>query len=180
MKTNIKAAVLATGLIASAGALLPLSVQAIGETTETASISVNVKPTITLDISSNTADSIVAETNTVSKGIITAKVTSNAHYEISLSAANPDLTSASTTDKIEAIPNGGTSTLPTGTSAWGIKKPTDTDLYTGLTASNVPFFTSNVNGNATPTEFEVGIMVAPSLSAGTYSTEVTVTASTTS
>lgn len=182
MKTNIKAMALATGLIASVGVLLPLSAHAaIGDTQKTASVSVTVTPTITLDISNN-ANNITADSSDVAKGNIVATVTSNAHYQIALHAtSHTDLTSATTSDNIPTIANGGTSALPAGTSAWGIKKPGDaTGTYTGLTTSAVPFFTSNVNGTATPTTFEVGIRVAPSLSAGTYSTEVTVTASTTS
>lgn len=121
----------------------------------------------------NASPSAVVET-----GSISATVTSNSKYTLSLSASKPQLTLSNadaTADDTKQIPAG----VPAaGKNAWGVKK-SGASTYTALTSTQQTFFTSAASAPTeagTTTTFGIGVSVAPSLPAGEYSTIVTVTA----
>lgn len=114
---------------------------------------------------------IEATVDELATGTLSAKVTSNTGYTISLSATNPALTMSGTSNTIAA---GNAVTANT----WGIKKNGES-AYTGLTTTAVPFFTSTGAAPAgVTTPFEIGVKVDATVPAGNYSTIVTVTAAT--
>lgn len=152
-------------------ALLPLATSAAD--TASTTVSVTVERVLRLDAASggNTIDLMA---NSVSTGSISAQVYSTAPYTISLSAAQPNLLH-STLPSTYSIP--ASSNVVAGTNAWGVKKSGDSG-YTAVTTSPEVFYTGNA---ATPTagtttNLEVGISLGGNLVAGTYSTDVTVTA----
>ncbi len=179
MKTNIKAMALATGLIASVGALLPLSAHAVGETTKTASVSVTVNPTISIDAA--TGGSVVADSG-IQEGNINVTITANKSYKIQLSAATAADINMHADGITENIPSSNTVTA--GTNSWGIKKKpttgsaTDATSYSAITTTPVDFYTSSAGTGTGSVEsiFKFGVAVSPSLPAGTYTSNITVTA----
>ncbi len=184
MNKRIKGIMIAGGTLAALGSLVPMSSYAASSATKTANIQVTVSPTITVDIV-NDANIGEITPNTTGTGSFTTKVTSNKGYTLSLSAPTAADTAlrqegSTSSDTIPAIPNGGTSALPSGTTAWGIQTAAQngTNNYTGITTSPVVFYTSATGGADLKTTFNVGIMVAPTISSGTYKTTVTVTANT--
>lgn len=140
--------------------------------------SITVPKALTLSnvvVTGNNGSIIEAVAGNVATGTLSAKVTSNTGYTISLSATTPALTSS----------NGGTIAAGNAATAntWGIKKKsadnatTDAADYTGLSNSTVQFFKSTkaAESGAT-TNFAIGVLVDATLPAGDYSTVVTVTA----
>lgn len=180
MKTKTMAMVLATGLVAGIGALLPFSTYAVGETTKTAGIAVTVTPTISIDAANG--GSVTAD-NGIQEGTIDVTIKSNSAYKIQLSAAKPELTAEGVTETIPSTDN-----VTAGVSGWGIKKKsplnsaTDANTYTAITTTPTDFYTAtNGTGNGTTmSTFKFGVAVSPSLPSGTYTTDITITASTTS
>lgn len=180
MKTNNKAVALATGLIASVGALLPLSAHAVGETTKTASVSVTVNPTISIDAA--TGGSVVADSG-IQTGNINVTITANKSYKIQLSAATATDVNMHADGITENIPSSDAVTA--GTNSWGIKKKpttgdntTNADNYSAITTTPIDFYTSSAGTGESSVEsiFEFGVAVSPSLPAGTYTSNITVTA----
>lgn len=181
MKTKTKAAVLATGLIASVGVLLPLSAHAVGETTKNTSVSVTVNPSISIDAA--TGDTVTADTG-VQKGNINVTITANKAYTIKLSATTAADVNMHAEGITETIPT--TSNVVAGTNGWGIKKKptagsaTDATTYSAITTTPTTFYTSTAGTGSSNVKsvFEFGVAVSPSLPAGTYVSNITVTAST--
>lgn len=178
MKHN-KALLIAGGILASVAALAPMATYAASDS-DTANVSVTVNPTITID--STTDFSQTMTSSNIITGNISATITANKAYRISLSAAEPALKASGTTDTIPANAN-----VAAGTNAWGIKKKggttnndnnTNASAYTAITTSSVVFYNAPAGATGVKTDFAVGISIAPSLSAGTYATTVTVTAAT--
>lgn len=180
MKTKTAAIMLSTGLIAGVGALLPFSAYAAGETTPTKAVSVTVSPTISIDAANG--GSVTASTG-IQEGTIDVTIRSNSSYKIQLSAANPALSASGIT---ETIPS--TSSVTAGTSGWGVKKKsaansaTDATTYSQITTTPTDFYTatSGTGNGTTMSTFKFGVAVSPSLPAGTYTTNITITALTTS
>ncbi len=181
MKTK-KTLIIAGTLVAGLGALVPMSTYAVSATPKTANVSVTVNPTITIDATTDFSKEMDA-TNVIT-GTIGATITSNAPYSISLNtdAGKTALSSSTTSDTIPAGKD-----IASGTNAWGIKKKggatnndnaSDASDYTAITASPVVFYNAAAGATGAVTNFTVGISIAPSLAAGTYSTQVTVTAAT--
>lgn len=180
MKTNTKAAVLAAGLIAGVSAALPLSAYAVSATPQP-TVSVTVNPTISIDAA--TGGSVTAD-NSIKPGNINVTITANKAYKIQLSATTAADVNLHVDGITENIP--ATNNVVAGTSGWGIKKKpttgsdTNASTYSAITTSPVDFYTSSAgtgNGSVTST-FEFGVAVSPSLPAGTYTSNITVTAST--
>lgn len=123
---------------------------------------------------SGSSSTIEATVNELATGKLSAKVTSNTGYTISLSAATPALTNG--TNSIAAAPAAGIATLANNT--WGIQKSGQTN-YTGLTNTATAFFTSGGSApSGVATSFNIGVLVDATIPAGNYSTVVTVTAAT--
>lgn len=181
MNKKFKSVMIASSTLAVLASLIPMASYAV---TDTANVSVKVSPYITIDATAPAnigSDTEGVTPNTLAKGTFSATVTANKGYTLSLHATQPNLTSAAS-DAILAIAAGGTSSLPAGTTAWGVQKQADATanngVYTGLTTSPVEFFRSATAADKILTSFNVGIMVTPSIPSGTYSTDVTITAST--
>lgn len=181
MKTKTKAAVLVTGLIAGVGAAIPFSAYAVGETTKSTNIGVTVSPSITIDAA--TGSTVTADTG-ITEGDINVRITANKKYKIQLSATTAADVNMHATGITETIP--ATNTVVAGTSGWGIKKKTtagsstDATSYSAITTTPQDFYTSTAGTGASSAEsiFKFGVAVSPSLPAGTYVSNITVTAST--
>lgn len=184
MNRKFKGMMIAGGTLAMLATLIPMASYAVTTDSKTANVSVKVSPYITIDaVTSATIGGDDGVTpNTLATGAFSATVTANKGYTLSLHATKTDLTSTESTDVIPAIANGGTSNLPSNATAWGVQKYADAQasngIYTGLTTSPVEFYSSATGGADMKTEFNVGIMVLPSIASGTYSTDVTITANT--
>jgi len=138
--------------------------------------------TLTLTVTSDV--NIAPNISEVMTGNFTATVSSNAPYNIALSANEnyPTALTADSGDEIPAIADG--QTVQKGQNGWGIKcinsDKCEKTEYTGLTAySSAPvvYYSDTEVVTDAATEFEVGIGISPSLPAGTYATQVLVTAS---
>ena len=148
----------------------------------TTSFSIKIDKALTLS-NVQGADIDKASFASVAEGTIKATVTSNSKYSISLSATEPNLklsgdpTGAQVIQASDTVTKGGASINGTLTSTWGVKKA-GADDYTAITPSPVSFFTSTGKSAATGTEtiLTVGVGVTPTLQAGSYSTQITVTA----
>lgn len=123
-----------------------------------------------LTLSNVTANvNIAASPTAIKTGTLSATVTSNGKYNLSLSAA--DTLKSSAGDSIPAV-------APVAQqNGWGIRLGTS-GSYSVINNTAKTLFTSTTSApSGTATAFEVGVSVAPSLPAGDYSTTVTVTAS---
>ncbi len=137
-------------------------------------ITVNVTPTITLDVSDGVT--ATAEADTVATGTIEATVTSNSDYNVLLSATEPRLLGKENSNNYIPVVS-DTNPVKPGNDAWGILNASG--LYSPITTTPSPFDnTKNSSNNSTTHTFDIGISISPSLPADTYSTEVTVTATT--
>lgn len=176
MIKNLKGIMLASTVLAGTAALVPMTAYAV---TQDTTVKVTVSPTITIDAATGVNLPEVSGDNIDETGKISVTVSANKAYTISLHAAQPRMyplneSNVPDTTSSEFIPAG----LPAkGTSAWGVKKSGESN-YTALTTSPEVFYTASAGAQGAVTDFPVGISVAPSLSAGTYETTVTVTAST--
>lgn len=182
MKNQVKLGLLAGGILASFVALAPLTAYAVSVTSNpNPTVTVTVNPVLTLD--SATSASLTADSSQVVDTTFNVKVTANKGYTISLHA--PESTALTATGDIsDSIP--AASTLTAGTNGWGIKKKSadnsadDANDYTAITGSAVQFYksTSGTIAAGVTTTFTVGVAIAPTLTAGSYSTNITVTAAT--
>ncbi len=176
MNKKLKGLALAAGVLAGAGSLIPLTTYAI-DASPSPTVSVTVPATLTIN-GTRSASVTNATATAVGTGTLGVTVTTNKKYSISLSAAITSLkhSDSSIADTIPAIASGGTSTLTAGTNKWGIKKAAAAaGQYTGLTTTSVPFYESNSGATGVETSFTVGVSIAATLTAGSYSTTVTAT-----
>ncbi len=119
-----------------------------------------------------------ASTSAINTGNITAHILANTAYQVKLSATQPDLllNGTDTNTKIPAIT--GAQTVAAGQSGWGLLKDA---AYVGIGTEPTWQFSrspSSVTDAGEEKQFPVGIGVSNALSAGTYSTVVTMTLST--
>lgn len=123
-----------------------------------------------LTLSDVSATEITAKPSDIATGTLSAKVSSAAKYTISLSATEPALTATDITDAI----NPGDATV---NNTWGVQKIGES-TYTGISTTPDVFYTSDAPSVAggSVTDFSVGVRVSPTLPAGSYSTDITVTA----
>lgn len=142
--------------------------------------SVTVNPTLTLD-SVTTPTSLDFSTAALKTNTFSVYVSSNKNYVIQLSATQPNLVSSSNSSHIIPASNTFSSTQ----SGWGVKKYNTSGVeesgYTAITTTATTFYTGKLNGSNVKnqaTQFTYGIGVASGQAAGTYSTTVTVTATT--
>lgn len=153
----------------------PLSCRASDE--DESNVRLNVDRVISLDAVA-TGGIVQLAPGTSETGSISATVSSNAPFTVSLSAAQPDLSNA---DKSHTIP--ASANVQAGTSAWGMKKITETDgtlanatNYTAITTTPEVFYESASPASKKKLDFEAGVSVDSNTQSGLYSTEVTVTA----
>lgn len=179
MKKTTKLGIVASGIVLGLSAFAPLTTYA---ATGTSTVTVTVDPTITLDSITNA--SVTAKPTTVENTTFNARVITNKKYTISLTATNTALSASSTSDTIPAA-----STLTAGTNGWGVKKKGDNttnntkneDGYTAISSTlnaDSVFYTAaaGTDANGVTTTFTVGVAVSPIIAAGSYSTQLTVTA----
>ena len=172
MEHFVKKLLAITGIMIVAGlALLPVASYA-AESSQNIDVEVVVARELRLDAASG-GDTIDLVANRVNTGNISAQVYSTMPYTISLSAAQPNLVHSNLSSYF--IP--ASSKVAVGTDAWGVKKSGE-DTYTALGPDPAVFYTGNAAtpDDGTTTNLEVGISLGTNLAAGTYSTEVTVTA----
>ena len=172
----------ASAIVLTALALAPiaaLSDSSAYATDRSSKFSVTVNPTLTLDpVVAPTALNFSTAALQTSK--FSVKVTSNKNYLIQLSATQPALVSSSNSAHTIPASNNPSSTH----SGWGIKKYDASGIeengYTAITTTPTTFYTGKLNGSSVTKEtvFTYGIGVASGQPAGTYSTTVTVTATT--
>ncbi len=147
---------------------------AIPPSSKNGNITVNVTPTITLDVSDGVT--AAAEADKVATGKIEATVTSNSDYDVLLSAKEPRLVGKENSNNYIPVVS-DTNPVQPGNDAWGILNASG--LYDPITTTPSLFDdTKSFSNNSTTHTFNVGISISPSLPADTYSTEVTVTAAT--
>lgn len=181
MKIKAKSAMLLGGVIAGFAAMIPMVTYAETKTADT-SVTVNIATSLTVEATGVTQN---INAGSISEdGRIIAAVKSNSPYTISLNAKeHADLKDPD--NSYESIP--ASATVVAGTDAWGIKKKggannndnTSNEAgYTAITTSPVVFYraAAGTGAESIVTDFTVGISITSSLSAGTYSTDVTVTA----
>ncbi len=158
----------------AAGGLEPNEAPAIPPSSKDGSITVNVTPTITLDVSDGVT--ATAEADKIATGTIEATVTSNSDYDVLLSAKEPRLISKENSNNYIPVVSTSNPVQP-GNDAWGILNKSG--LYDPITTTPSPFYSTLTTSNNSKThKFTVGISISPSLPADTYATEVTVTAAT--
>lgn len=173
-----------SALTLAAVALLPLASgsQAFAATQaqQSSKFSVTVNPTLTID-SVTTPAALEFSTAAVKESNFSVFVSSNKNYVIQLSAEQPALVSSSNSS--HTIP--ATANVSTDQSGWGIKKAnadgTAASAYTAITTTPTTFYTGTIgdtNAKNKETNFKYGIGVASGQPSGTYSTTVTVTATT--
>lgn len=144
-------------------------------------VSVMVDRVLTLEITDEEVNT-EPEYSKIATGNFTATVSSNAGYDISLSATEDGHT-AMIDNKSATFNIPATNNVEVGTNGWGIKCVDDENCilksYNALTLYNNPqiYFSSTNPAANKPTKFEVGIGISPSLPSGTYSTNILVTAS---
>lgn len=147
---------------------------------KTPQFSVTVNPTLTLD-SVTTPSALNFSSAALQTSDFSVYVSSNKNYVIQLSATEPNLVSSSNSNHTIPASNSFSATQ----SGWGVKKYNASGVedtgYTAITTTPTTFYTGKLNGtNAKnqPTKFTYGIGVASGQPSGTYSTTVTVTATT--
>lgn len=182
MKNQVKLGLVAGGILAGIASLAPLTTYAATTDTKTSTVTVTVSPVLTLDSATNA--SLTADSARVVDTTFSAKVTANKGYTISLHTPTSTALKSTTTGVTDTIPTAAA--LTAGTNGWGIKKKsadnstTDATGYTALTTSPVQFYkaTSGTAAAGATTTFTVGVAIAPTLTAGSYTTNLTVTAAT--
>lgn len=150
---------------------------------DNATVTVKNPKTLKLAVTENV--NIETNINMIMTGEFTATVSSNAPYNIALSAADGSPTALTSSDNHTIPAVTGSQEVKAGQNGWGIKCADSADTncektkYTGLTEYALPdiYFRSNSVAVDTPTKFEVGIGIDSSLPSGTYATKVLVTAS---
>ncbi len=143
-----------------------------------ANIAVTIPPILTIDATSNMNETVSADG--IATGTISATIIANTEYDIKLSSDQPELRNGSDTINVIAPVSTNNSSLTNNT--WGIRTSgSDTSaLYSPITTTPTNFLnttSANANGDTVHT-YDIGVKTAPSLPAGTYSTTVTITAST--
>lgn len=153
----------------------PLSCEASDEAES--NMRVNVERVISLDAVA-TGGIVKVAPEAAETGTISATVSSNAPFTVSLSAAQPGLAND---DKSFTIP--ASATVQAGNNAWGIKKVTETNgtfanatNYTAITTTPEVFYESADSASGKKIDFEAGVSIDSQVPSGIYSTEVTVTA----
>lgn len=180
MKKTQKFLILAGSVLVGAMSLVPLASYAEEPTEKNGTVTVSVKPTLKLDVASRFA-TVSGNAGNVLNTKIEATVSSNRAYSVGFMVANEEATNLRSPDTsiVDVIP--ASSDVRNNNSAWGIKKKnadgTDEAGYTAVTTTNVPFFSSTTGADARKLEFTVGISTKPGIASGSYSTDVTVTAS---
>lgn len=174
------AVVLAALALAPVAAMNDNSAHAATQDQKPSQFSVTVEPTLTID-SVTTPAALEFSTAAVKETNFSVFVSSNKNYVIQLSADEPNLVSSSNSSHI--IP--ASATFSATQSGWGVKK-TNTDgtsaaTYTAITTTPTTFYTGiigDTNVKNKQTDFTYGIGVVSGQPSGTYSTTVTVTATT--
>ncbi len=144
------------------------------EESKDGNINVTMPTVITIDAASGMQDT--AEANKITEGTIIAKVTSNGEHEVLLSAVEPSLKDPKVTTA-EVSPVSESNPAQPGNNAWGIWNST-TNTYDPITTEAKAYdetITDGIDSQKVHT-YQVGISISPALPAGTYVTEVTVTA----
>lgn len=174
------AVVLAALALAPVAAMNDNSAHAATQAQNTSKFSVTVNPILTIDSVTQPA-ALEFSTAAVKESAFSVFVTSNKTYLIQLSADQPNLVSSSNSNDI--IP--ASATFSASQTGWGIKKVnsdgTAASSYTAITATPTTFYTGSVTSAAVKnkeTTFNYGIGVASGQPSGTYSTTVTITATT--
>ncbi len=146
--------------------------------TKDANIAVTIPPILTIDATSNMNETV--GTNGIATGTISATIIANTDYDVKLSSTQPELRNGSdTTNVIKPV---SSTNSPLANNTWGIRTSGSgsTALYSPITTTPTDFTnakTTDSDGNTVHT-YDIGVKTAPSLPAGTYSTTVTITAST--
>ena len=158
--------------------IFPLTAYA-ATSTSSVSISATVNPSISIDAASGL--SLTGEAGAIMDGVISATITANTKYTIGLKVKDGSPSTAMVSEAGDTIP--ASSAIIANTNAWGVKKKTgpgdsdNADAYSEVTMTNANFFTSEGKSDGrTPVKFQVGISTAPSISAGSYSVNLTITA----
>lgn len=179
---STSAVVLATLALAPVAALNGDSAYAATQDQKPSKFSVTVNPTLTID-SVTTPATLEFSTAAVKETNFSVFVSSNKNYVIQLSADQPNLVSSSNSSHI--IP--ASATFSATQSGWGVKKTnsdgTSASAYTAITTTPTTFYTGSIgstNAKNKETKFTYGIGVVNGQPSGTYSTTVTVTATTAS
>lgn len=121
------------------------------------------------------SDPIIISPGQIGTGSIRTTITSSLPYSISMRADKTALTN----DSSYEIP--ASSNITAGVSGWGVKCTSASTVtcnktnYTALTTNDVVFASNSSNVVDASYDFMVGVSVAPSIPAGTYSTEITTT-----
>ncbi len=138
------------------------------ESTPSNNVEVAINNTISLDVT-NEVEVKKSEVNP-STAAFSALVASNQPYSVSISSANPALTSSTSSTTIPSK----SGLLNTAENGWGIKLKDDTN-YAALTTSLQTFYTAS-GAEIKTIPFTIGISTAPDLPNGEYSTNITITA----
>jgi len=151
--------------------------------TDSKNTNVTVENPKTLKLAVTNAVNIETNINLIMTGEFVATVSSNAPYNIALSAADGSPTALTSEDGHTIPAVTGSQTVQAGQNGWGIKCAESANCtktnYTGLTEYASPdiYFNSSSTAIDVDTKFEVGIGIDSSLPSGTYATKVLVTAS---
>ncbi len=148
-------------------------------------VSVTVPKMITLDVYSGDEESktvdIAMKGDGAGTGKFTAKVSSNAGYDLALSTVDGGHTELRNEKANVVIPALSVTVTTDSESWWGVKCADVAGCkrasYAGLTNDMESYFAVENGGNELETIFEVGVKAAPELPSGTYSTSILVTAS---
>lgn len=175
MKHNFKTKVmLAAGVLAGLASLAPMTTYAVTNPA-TATVTAVINPHITIDAANG--GSTQGDAGNVLTTSISATITSNAKYTIAVKTATSE-----TAMKAEGVTEGipASANVAKNTSAWAIKAKNDdgTDgAYTAMKATDTTLYTSNAGAvSGAKTDFTVGISTAPSITAGSYSVNLVITA----
>lgn len=180
MKTKVKAMALLGGTLAGLASMLPLTSYAIANPSDV-TITATVNPAISLDAASGF--SVTGDAGEVMNGIISATVKANTQHTISFKVADSRTSTAMTDPNVTGDSIPASANVVANNNAWGIKAKTgaadsaNADVYTEITKNNQVLYTSTGNSDgSTPIKFAVGISTSQSISAGSYSIDLTVTA----
>ena len=177
MKHNFKtkAVLVAGGVLAGLASLVPMTTYAI-DNPATATVTAKINPYITIDAASG--GSTQGDAGKILTTSISATVTTNSKYTIAVKTATSE-----TAMKAEGVTEGipASANVAENVSAWAIKAKnadgTEDDVYTAMKATDTTLYTSNAGAvSAAKTDFTVGISTAPSITAGSYSVNLIITA----
>lgn len=174
MKNQVKVALLAGGVLVSLASFIPLTTYAVDNPADV-TITAVVNPAITLDAAEGF--SVKGDSGEILTGKVKATVRSNTKYTVSFKTATSE-TSMIAEDSPEVIP--ASADVRKNNDAWAIRSKladgTDSD-YVAIDSVGKTLFTSNgTNDGTAPLQFEVGISTHQSITAGSYSVDLTVTA----